>query len=164
MDTFSCESLLDQCEAVVNNLHRFEAAWEGDVPKIKELTLANWGPDQKQDPLSVATQDSKGFTPLAIAVYRRHFDIAKILLDIADYQYKAPKKDSELRRYRIADEDSDADLEDDDEIAISSQVIDQTYTVDNIASLQRSVGSKSSGEFEFPRKRRITNICQLRMC
>ena len=140
-------------------MYSFEAAWIGDVPKIKELTLTSWGSDQKQNPLSVATQDSRGFTPLAIAIYRRHFDVAKILLEIADFQYRAPEKDPELRRYRINEEDSDVDSEaGDNDIAISSEVVDETYTIDNIASLQQSVGSKSSGRSPFLNANRSANV------
>lgn len=70
-----------------------------------------------------------------------------MLLEIADTQYKPPSKSSELRQYRIAEEDSDCDSQDsEDELAISSRIVDETYTVDNTAGLQRSVGSKHSGK------------------
>lgn len=129
-------------------LQLFEAAWEGDNHKIKELTLANWGPDGDRKPLHVTTQDKRGFTPFAIAMYRHHFESAKLILGIADAQFKEPEKQTTSRRYQIADDDSeysgDSENDEDDEgLRLSSQVIDDTYTYD-IASLQESVGSSVS--------------------
>lgn len=48
--------------------HRFEAAWEGDIEKIKALTIVHWGPDGKMKPLQVSNRDERGFTPFAIAL------------------------------------------------------------------------------------------------
>ena len=126
---------------------RFEAAWNNDTSKIKELTLANWGPDLKHGPLSITTQDYKGFNPFIIAVYRRHFEAAKLILDIVDLQFKDAGNDSKPTQYRMAEEDSDYDSEDseDDELGISSRIVDDTYTYENITALRRSVGSKVSG-------------------
>ncbi|KAL8731242.1 MAG: hypothetical protein Q9181_004356 [Wetmoreana brouardii] len=124
----------------------FEAAWEGKNDKIKELTLAKWGPESRNKPLQVSTQDSEGFTPFAIAMYRRHFESAKLLLRIADVQFKEP--DKRKQRYVIgsedeyddsADEDSDSDVLD-----IASEVVDDVYTYDNVTALQDSVGSSVS--------------------
>lgn len=127
---------------------RFEAAWEGKNDKIKELTLANWGLESKNKPLQVSTEDCKGFTPFAIAMYRRHFESAKLLLGIADAQFKEPDKSKTKKRYVIAGED-DADNstdEDSDALNISAEVVDETYTYDNVAALQDSVGSTVSGK------------------
>lgn len=130
-----------------NHYSRFEAAWEGSTAQIKRLTLANWGPEEKNNPLMVTTQDSKGFTPFAIAIYRRHFEVAKMILEIANVQFKDSDDGSTRRRYTMADNYSDADSgEEDGDLGISSQVVDETYTLDNIAALKQSVGSKVSGK------------------
>ncbi len=126
---------------------RFEAAWAGNVTLIKQLTLANWGPDQENSPLMVTIQDSKGFTPFAIALYQRHFEVAKVLLEIANVQFKGPDEISPRRRYIIAEEGSDYSSNgDEDDLGISSQIVDETFTFDNIAELRQSVGSKVSGK------------------
>ncbi|KAL8827871.1 MAG: hypothetical protein Q9170_006840 [Blastenia crenularia] len=128
-------------------LQLFEAAWEGNDDKVKELTLASWGPKGDKKPLHVTTQDEKGFTPFAIAMCRRHFDTARLILGIADAQFKEPDHSNTKRRYEIAggsDDDSEAGIsadDDSDDLRLSSQVVDETYTYDNIATLQDSVGS-----------------------
>lgn len=126
-------------------LRLFEAAWVGDSDRVKQLTLAKWGPDKENNPLMVTVSDGKGFTPFAIAVFRRHHELAKTILGIADAQFKYPDEDSTKRRYTIADEDSDDEScdSDGDELDISSQLVDDTYTFD-IAALRSSVGSKVS--------------------
>lgn len=106
----------------------------------------SWGPDQKNNPLMVTVRDSNGFTPFALAIYRRHFEVAKMILEIANLQFKGPDDESGKRRYTMADNDSEYESGDDDdnELAISSRVVDETYTFDNIAGLQQSVGSHMS--------------------
>lgn len=145
-------------------LQLFEAAWEGSAERIKELTLANWGPDQKNIPLMVTVQDAKGFTPFAIAVYRRHFEVAEMILEIANAQFKGSDEETTSRRYTIADDDSDADSEDceNDDLGISSRVVDETYTFDNIATLTQSVGSKVSGTCPLQLVLRRSNHWKLR--
>ena len=69
------------------------------------------GSGQKHNPLSVPTQDKKGFTPFVIAVYRRHLDLARTVLDIADAQHEL-KKDNLNRQYTIADSEGE-DISDD---------------------------------------------------
>ncbi|KAL8715453.1 MAG: hypothetical protein Q9220_000787 [cf. Caloplaca sp. 1 TL-2023] len=125
----------------------FEAAWEGDNDQIKKLTLAHWGPDEKMKPLQVTISDSKGFTPFVLAVYRRHYETAKLLLGITNAQFKEPE-DKARRRYKIASENEYSASEDDDDdsehLDLSFDVVDETYTYDNIAELQDSIGSKIS--------------------
>ncbi|KAL8943907.1 MAG: hypothetical protein Q9216_000801 [Gyalolechia sp. 2 TL-2023] len=130
-------------------LKLFQAAWEGNNDTIKELTLANWGPDGDRKPLQVTAKDKKGFTPFAIALFRRHFESAKLLLGIADAQFKEPNKQHTKRRYELAEEPEYEDDSDDDGVKLSSQVVDETYTYDSIALLQESVGSNVSGRLRI---------------
>ena len=93
----------------------------------------------------VAVRDSKGFTPFALAMYRHHFEVAKIILDIASAQYKGPDEAAPRRRYTVAEEESDASSDtDEDELRISSQIVDENFTFDTIAALRQSVGSRVS--------------------
>lgn len=136
-------------------LQLFQAAWDGDLARIKELTLGPWGPNRKHAPLRVATVDDKGFSPFAIAVYRQHPAAGKLILEIANAQFRgteeAPKK-----RYAIADEGSEYDSEDadSDDLGLSAEIVDDIYTVDNVAELKKSVASRVSGVMVFflPRK------------
>jgi hypothetical protein len=96
----------------------------------------------------VTVQDSKGFTPFALAMYQRHFEAAKVLVEIANVQFKGPDESSPRRRYTIAEEGSDYSSNgDEDDLGISSQIVDETFTFDNIAALRQSVGSKVSGRY-----------------
>ncbi|KAL8689597.1 MAG: hypothetical protein Q9218_004772, partial [Villophora microphyllina] len=125
----------------------FEAAWNGKNDEIKELTLAKWGPDGKHKPLQASVQDSKGFTPFALAMYRRHFDTAKLLLGIVDAQFLEPDREKSKRRYVMRQDDNEYDGstdEDSEALDISSEVIDDTYTYENVAALQDTVGSSVS--------------------
>ncbi|KAL8726219.1 MAG: hypothetical protein Q9166_006844 [cf. Caloplaca sp. 2 TL-2023] len=136
-------------EVLQGYLELFEAAWEGNSDKIKSLTLAQWGPDNKMKPLQVSNTDAKGFTPFAIATYRRHFDTARTTLGIANAQFKEPEEnDLSRRRYTIASENEYPDSEDSDSdnLDITYDVVDETYTYDNVAALQESVGSTTSGK------------------
>ncbi|KAI4249359.1 MAG: hypothetical protein LQ352_005680, partial [Teloschistes flavicans] len=135
-------------EVLDGYLRLFEAAWSGDNDKIKELTLAKWGPEGKHKPLQAAVQDSKGFTAFAIAMYRRRFETAKLLLGIVDAQFLEPDKEKSKRRYVMRQEDGEYDDstdEDSDEgLDISAEVVDDTYTYENVAALQDTVGSSVS--------------------
>lgn len=106
----------------------------------------------------MATQDEKGFTIFVIATFRGHFETARLILSIADAQFKGWDNTKVQRRYEIAgtmndDSEGEEDEEDDssadgnsDNLDISSRVIDDTYTYDNIAELQDAVDSKVSGK------------------
>lgn len=48
--------------------HRFEAAWVGDLEKIKSLTLHAWGGEDKAEPpLKIAVEDSDENTLFSLA-------------------------------------------------------------------------------------------------
>ncbi len=115
---------------------------------IKQLALANWGPGLDKSPLMVTVQDSKGFTPFALAMYQRHFEAAKLLLEISNAQFKGSDEDLPRRHYTMAEEGSDYSSSDEGDLKISSQIMDETFTFDNIAALRQSVGSKVSGKLD----------------
>ncbi len=92
-----------------------------------------------------------GFPPFAIALYRRHIQSAKSILDIATAQHEPENNDSQRRRYALNEyEDSDDEMDgESDESNISSNLVDEIFTIDNIAALPKSVGSKISGMLIF---------------
>ena len=78
-------------------------------------------------------------------MYRRHFEVAKVILEIADVQFNGEDVDSPRRRYTIEAGESDYSSDEDDKMSITSQIVDETFTIDNIVALRQSVGSKVSG-------------------
>ena len=126
----------------VGYLQLFQAVWEGNITSVKALTLAPWGPTGDNHPLQIAVQDSKGFSPFAIAVYRQHPELAKVIIDIAHAQLQ-PSEDRKPRQRFVINQDSNSDDDSDDgDLAISSDLVDERFTIDNIADLSQAVGSK----------------------
>ncbi|KAL9611524.1 MAG: hypothetical protein Q9167_003849, partial [Letrouitia subvulpina] len=126
-------------------LQLFQAAWDGNLARIKELTLGSWGPDKQYAPLHVTTRDGKGFSPFTIAVYRQHLAAAKLILEIANAQFRDPEERPK-KRYALMDEGSEYDFEDtdSDDLGLSAKIVDNNYTIDNVAELKKSVASKVS--------------------
>jgi ankyrin repeat protein len=129
-------------------LDLYEAAWDGNLQKIKSLTLALWGPENDRTPLKIAIQDTNGFSPFAIAILRGHLDLAKAILEIAQAQYQ-PKEQSGRLRYSMGPNgssdysecDSEED-EDDGSLHIFSEIVDEQYTIDNIGEVSTQVKSE----------------------
>jgi ankyrin repeat protein len=122
----------------------FEAAWNGDVKTVKELTLGEWG-NQRQA-LKVAVQDLCGFSPLSISILRGHADLAKTILEIATAQYQ-PKDRAERFRYSIQPADSDDDdlaESDNENVHVNSELVDDEFTIDDIGALADKVKSRIS--------------------
>ncbi|CEI64211.1 hypothetical protein FVEN_g9050 [Fusarium venenatum] len=128
-----------------------EAAWTGDLDKIKKLSLQAWGPEQDQAPLKIAVWDNKGNTPFSIAVLRGHYDVAKSLLEIVKAQWSPPKKDKVRFRMDTGDDDEEEEeySEDSDnsdgsqngEPRIVSEKVQQQFTIDNIGHVDLNVES-----------------------
>lgn len=114
------------------------------------MTLAAWGLNKSNPPLGVAIQDEEGFSPFSIALYRGNLDAAKVILEIAIAQFKPKGEDKLRRRYILAESESDDDVEEDkSNLAIACELIDDRFTIDNIAAASESVGSKVSGINQF---------------
>ncbi|MCJ1478364.1 hypothetical protein MMC13_007044 [Lambiella insularis] len=94
-------------------------------------------------PLRIAVKDNKGFSPFSIAVYRGHRHLTKVIIDIANAQYE-PTDDSSKprRRYLLSNGADSDDGREDDDVSISSELVDETFTIDNVASLTKVVRSK----------------------
>ncbi|KAL2435389.1 hypothetical protein ABEF95_015901 [Exophiala dermatitidis] len=129
----------------------FEAAWQGDASTVKELCLS------RTRPLQVAVQDLRGFSPFSIAVLRGHYDVAELIVEIATVQYRPRSKSEEYHytlhagreynEYSDYSEDSGDDGEvdsDEDDVRVLRQVVDETFTIDNVATLAENVKSSIS--------------------
>lgn len=126
----------------------FEAAWKGDKESIKALTTK---PDVNGNVLSMAVQDNMNISPLHIAIWRGDYDIAEMMLEIAHLQYNPSEAKDGKRNYYIRDRDpddydcgssnSDAGSED---FYVSSDLVNQNFTIDDVANLAQQAGSKTS--------------------
>ncbi|KZL88206.1 ankyrin repeat protein [Colletotrichum incanum] len=148
---FSFRGVTDVTEARKSAyLELFEAAWSGDVEKIKSLTLQAWGKDQEEPPLKISVNDSKDNTPFSLAYLRGHHDVASAILEITMAQY-APE-DQEATRYKLDTGHSDDDDDEDDETyesgadstddpKIISEIVDKKFTIENIGQVSMQVKS-----------------------
>lgn len=124
----------------------FEAAWCGDLDKIKALTLVSWDPENNEPPLQIAVNDRSN-SPFSLAYMRGHLDVAKAILEIAQAQYVPEEKP--VTRYHMHSskyddsEDSDASMEDDDEPRIFGQIVDEQFTIDNVGQVSMQVKSRT---------------------
>lgn len=118
----------------------FQACWDGDLPTIKEFTLAVWG--DSQSPLKIAVKDMQSFSPFSIAVVRKHFDVARAVLEIAHAQYAPEEKMGQVKHsLQPADEEGDVSDRDDDDVQIYSEIVDDRFTIENIGEVQSQVKS-----------------------
>ncbi|KUI66211.1 hypothetical protein VM1G_01603 [Cytospora mali] len=120
----------------------FEAAWSGDLDKIKSLTLVSWDPENNEPPLQISLGAGND-TAFSLAYKRGHLDVAKAILEIAQAQYVPDEKP--LARYRMEDEqseDSEADEGADDVPKIYCEIIDEKYTVEDIGRVSLQVQSR----------------------
>ncbi|KPM38970.1 hypothetical protein AK830_g7594 [Neonectria ditissima] len=126
-----------------------EAAWTGDIEKIKSLSLQAWGPEQDQPPLKLAVSDEIGNTPFSVAFSRRNFEAARAVLEIVKAQWSPPDKEKVRFKMETRDEDdeeySDEDSDDagteDSEPRIVSERVGQQFTMDNIGQVSMQVKS-----------------------
>ena len=122
----------------------FEAAWSGDLDKIKALTLVSWGPENNEPPLQIAVNDCPN-SPFSLAYMRGHLDVAKAILEIAQVQYVPEEKP--VTRYRMQtseedEEDEEESTDDDNEPRIYGQIVDEQFTIDNIGQVSMQVKSR----------------------
>ena len=122
---------------------RFQSVWEGDVATVKSMTLSNWGPSGESLPLQIAVRDSNNVAPFAIAVYRGHTSLAKVILEIAQAQYQPPDPAKARTMYAI-DGDSDKQSDDDGQLNIHSELVDEDFTIADIGALAGTIKSKTS--------------------
>ena len=131
-------------QAKIDGYHRlFQAAWEGNIPAVKTVTLGTWGGNNK--PLQIAVKDFRGFSPFSIAVVRGHLNLARVILEIATVQYQPNDKKDRLR-YTIEHDNDSQDLSegycDSDHVNVISELVDDVFTIDDIDELADEIRSK----------------------
>ncbi|KAF1828832.1 ankyrin [Decorospora gaudefroyi] len=135
--TFRLSYLTDERRAAY--LRLFQACWNADLPTIKELTLTIWG--ENESPLKIAVQDSQDFSPFSIAILRKHYGIARAILEIAHAQYAPEEKPMVKHSLRPRDEDEDSCDDGDVDFQIYAEIIDDRFTIENIGEVQNQVKS-----------------------
>ncbi|TPX15381.1 uncharacterized protein E0L32_004361 [Thyridium curvatum] len=128
----------------------FEAAWRGDLGKIKELTLGAWGVDDSEPPLKIAVKDNKNNNPFSLAFLRGHYDVARAILEIAKAQYVP--EDEKKERFRLKRND-DYDCSDGsdceyyegegDEPSIHREEVVTHFTIENVGEVVMQVKSRT---------------------
>jgi len=139
--SFRVSDMTDERRAAYIKL--FQACWDADLSTIKELTLAVWG--DNQSPLEIAVQDHQNFSPFSVAVLRKHFDIARAVLEIAHAQY-APEETTGNVKHSMhpVGEDGDDHQVDEDDVRIYSEIVDDRFTIENIGEVQSQVKSSTT--------------------
>jgi hypothetical protein len=130
-------------------LKLFEAVWRNDIEKVKALTLGVWSSDADgaNPPLEVAVQeicDSHiGFCPFSLAVLRGHYPLARLIVEIALAQYEPQEKSGRRKKWNINSyvDEYDSDYESDGP-NIYSEIIDDTFTIENVSTLSTTVKSR----------------------
>lgn len=133
-------SLITSDEIRERYVRMFNSVWQGEIKIIKELTMLPWtnAKGEQCPPLRIHVFDNNHASPLSIAMLNGRVDVAKLIMRIAEAQYAPPEPQS-ARQYRIED-DSASDNDDNDngndsedaEIRITSEVIDDQPTIEDI--------------------------------
>ncbi|KAI0199190.1 ankyrin repeat protein [Astrocystis sublimbata] len=127
-------------------LQLFEAAWAGDLEKIKSLTLVPWGPDKNEPPLKIAIIDSVRNTPFSLAFLKGHFEVAQAILKIVQAQWSPDEQ--EKARFRMTNPESDAESREESDVSdnesdpeIYKEIVNDQFTIDNIGQVSMQVKS-----------------------
>ncbi|PGH04470.1 hypothetical protein GX51_03461 [Blastomyces parvus] len=126
----------------------FQAAWDGDIQKVKQLTTAQTTTKKLRSSLRLTAKlQARGMDIFAIAVARGHFELAKFVLQHVDaHQCKPGTKKSARKVYEVVvDNDSDNDSYDDsynsdsepddsdnEGVRVRFDVVDDEQTIDDV--------------------------------
>ncbi|THH17575.1 hypothetical protein EW146_g3245, partial [Bondarzewia mesenterica] len=109
----------------------YEACWTGDNARIQELclpktVLASESPIQisvQTSPPGLPSTIRPEYTPLFVALYRRHWETARLVLAIAAAQYKPKGEEKEFSVDDLVhDDDSDSDMSTDDDPEVDAPI------------------------------------------
>jgi hypothetical protein len=103
--------------------------------------LAPWG-DSDSTPLQITVQDRQELSPFGIAVLRKHWDVARAIVEISFAQYHVPEEEKP-KTYRIG-EDDEEDASDSNDVTVFAEIIDDRFTIDNIGEVASQVKSSIS--------------------
>ncbi|KAK3937074.1 Ankycorbin [Diplogelasinospora grovesii] len=125
-------------------LELFEAAWSGDLGKIKTLTLTCWDEDKQEAPLKIAVRDDDSNNPFSLAFFRGHYNVAKAILEIAQAQY-SPEEQVKTRYTMEQGEYSDDEsvCSDGSEPRIYAEIVDDQFTIENVGQVSMKVNSRT---------------------
>jgi hypothetical protein len=118
-------------------LSLFAMVWSGNVHEIKAMTLTRWGPNNENEPLKISVGESLfGYTLVMIVLQQKRFDLAKMLLQIAQVQYRP--KEEKVNYFIERDDDSDNDSECDSEGSeyyIGTETVDNSYELGDVTHI-----------------------------
>ncbi|KIH90357.1 ankyrin repeat protein [Sporothrix brasiliensis 5110] len=123
----------------------FEAAWNGDLATIKQLTLGSWGENKSQKPLTITVNDAQSNNAFSLAFLRGHYKVATAILEITQAQYSSDVKQrvSYEMKEETDDEDtsmnSDSEYEEDETGTYRIIVDNDQFTIDNIGEVNMQV-------------------------
>lgn len=127
--------------------NRLEAAWAGDLDRIKSMTLEAWGPEKDQPPLKAAIFDNSSNSPFSLAFLHGHHDVARAILEIVQAQWSPLEKDQVRYKMEGEKDDSEYDSEEedsddsDDNPRIVSEKVDRNFTIEDIGKVSMQVKS-----------------------
>ncbi|VDB95400.1 unnamed protein product [Peniophora sp. CBMAI 1063] len=110
----------------------YEAAWTGDNKTIQEFCVSG------EEPIQIAVMATnahphgdiwpgrQGYTPLMVAIERRHWDTAKLILSIAEAQHKPDDAQTSATEEEFSDDESESESMDIDEEDPEPKPIDFT--------------------------------------
>ncbi|CAH0034010.1 unnamed protein product [Clonostachys rhizophaga] len=115
-------------------LNLMEAAWAGDVERMRALTLHPWGPNEDQPPLKMSVNDGQRNNAFSLAFLRGHYEAAKVVLEIMKSQWapqEQPKMQYKMREDGEDDEDDEMG-EGETGLQIVGEKADGKSTIDDI--------------------------------
>lgn len=123
---------------------RFQAAWDGDIQKVKQLTTeSNTCKNSRSALLLTAIDKERSMDIFTIAVARGHLELAKEILQIVEAQQSEPAIEKSSRKvYEVVidsdsdagsyESDSEADESDNEGVRVRFDVIDEQQTIDDV--------------------------------
>ncbi|TFY63651.1 hypothetical protein EVG20_g6224 [Dentipellis fragilis] len=123
----------------------YEACWNGDNAHIEELCLPKH-PSKTDPPLQISVQtahptNESGWSPLSVAIQRRKWDTARLIIAIASAQYFP---DEVKERFNVNDLVGDDESEEDEDDDSDVDMEDGEFDLMDIAERSSAVHCKAS--------------------
>ncbi|CAZ82771.1 unnamed protein product [Tuber melanosporum] len=108
----------------------FNAIWKGDQETVKTLTTGPSG--EPPMPALQISVSSRGWTTLWVAIYRRDYAMAKLILEIVKSQYEEPGKKQARKAVRIS---IPGDSDDDGAEHYLQETSDEDFTLEDAGAV-----------------------------
>lgn len=123
-------------EATDRYTRLFEATWIGDLETVRTLSMNPWRSHdgENQAPLQLAVQDKHSLSPFSIAVLQGHYEVASIIMELAQSQY-VPPDEPKKQKYGIEHSEpgsSENEGSTDEEVHLYAEEVDPDFTVDTV--------------------------------